>query len=430
MANRAERGATPDNKFLTSVAAWCFYDWANSAIPAIILTFVFAPYFTLAVATDEVTGTAQWGWAISISALLIAVLSPVLGACSDKAGQRKPWLGIFSLVAILAVACMWFVHPSVDDVFLALFLLVVANLGFELAIVFYNSMLPAFVPRHMLGRVSGWAWGAGYAGGLVCLSIALIWFIYPETPSFGLDKEAKEHIRAITLLTATWFAVFSLPLFFFTPDRPGTSLPIAKVLRDGFTEVLDTLSTVRRYPSIAWYLLAHMIYIDGINTLFLFGGIYAAVTFKMDVIELLEFGIALNVTAGIGAAAFAWLDDWIGGRRVIIISLVALILTSIAILFTESKTWFWGLGLVLGMFFGPVQSASRSLMARLAPEGMHSQMFGLYALSGKATAFIGPALLGFVVVITESQRAGMAIILPFLTIGLLLLFLVKEPDSA
>ncbi len=423
-------GRPESSKLRASVTAWCFYDWANSAIPAIILTFVFAPYFTQAVAADPVTGVAQWGQTITISALLIAVLSPILGAFSDKAGQRKPWLGMFSLVAILAVACMWFVRPSVDDVFLALVLLAVANLGFELAIVFYNSMLPAFVPRHLFGRVSGWGWGAGYVGGLICLAIALVWIVQPETPPFGLDKEAAEHVRAVTPLAAIWFAVFALPLFFFTPDEPRTSLSKAKVLREGFAEVLGTLRTVRRYPSVAWYLLAHMIYIDGINTLFLFGGIYAAVTFQMDIVEVLEFGIALNVTAGIGAAAFAWLDDWIGARRVIAIALVALIFTSVAILFTESKTWFWGLGLVLGIFFGPVQSASRSLMARLAPEGMHSQMFGLYSLTGKATAFIGPALFSFVVVITESQRAGMATIVPFFVIGLLLMLLVREPDAA
>ncbi|MGB1548041.1 MAG: MFS transporter [Alphaproteobacteria bacterium] len=426
MANEGERDTAPAGKLRVPVTAWCFYDWGNSAIPAIILTFLFAPYFTQAVAADPVTGSAQWGQTLTLSALLIAVLSPILGTFSDKAGRRKPWLGFFSLVAMLAVASMWFVRPSVDDVLLALVLLAIANLGFELAVVFYNSMLPALVPRHLFGRVSGWGWGAGYAGGLICLAIALLWIVQPETPPFGLDKEMAEHVRAVTPLAAIWFAVFALPLFLFTPDEPRTGLPFGKVLREGLVEVLHTLRTVRHHPSVAWYLLAHMIYIDGINTLFLFGGIYAAGTFQMNMVEVLQFGIALNVTAGIGAAAFAWLDDWIGAKRVITIALVSLTITSVAILFTEDKTWFWGLGLVLGIFFGPVQSASRSLMARLAPEGMHSQMFGLYSLTGKATAFLGPAFFSFVVTATGSQRAGMATILPFFLIGLLLLLKVRE----
>lgn len=414
--------------FLRSVTAWCVYDWGNSTFPAIVLTFVFAPYFTQAVAADPMQGSAEWGRTISISALVIAVLSPILGAFSDKAGRRKPWLAAFSLLAILGVAGMWFVRPMMSDAWLALTLLAIANVGFELGVVFYNSMLPGFVPNRLLGRISGWGWGAGYAGGLVSLGIALLWLVQPETPPFGLDKAAAEHIRAVMPLAAIWFAFFALPIFFFTPDEPATGRPAGQVLREGLREIFGTLRTIRRYPAVAWFLLAHMLYIDGINTIFLFGGIYAAETFRMDMIEVLQFGIALNVTAGIGAAAFAWLDDWIGARRVIAIALVALLLTAAAILLTESKVWFWGFGLLLGTFFGPVQSASRSLMARLAPEGMHSQMFGLYSLTGKATAFLGPALFSLAVTLTASQRVGMATVLPFLVIGLLLLwFCVREP---
>ena len=427
MTNGKERDPIPTGDLRRPVAAWCLYDWGNSAFPTIILTFVFAPYFTQAVAADPVTGTALWGQTLTLSALLIAVLSPFLGAFADKGGRRKPWLGFFSALACLATAGLWFVRPMVDDIFFALVLLVVANLGFELAIVFYNSMLPSFVPRRLLGRVSGWGWGVGYAGGLACLAIALVVFVQPEKPFFGLDKDVAEHVRAVAPLAAIWFACFALPIFFFTPDQPRTGMPFHKIFRDGGAEVLGTLRMVRRYPAIAWYLLAHMIYTDGINTLFLFGGIYAAVTFQMDIVEVLTFGIALNVTAGIGAAAFAWFDDWIGARRVIAIALVALTLTATAILFVQSKDVFWGLGLLLGTFFGPVQSASRSLMARLAPEGMQSQMFGLYSLTGKATAFVGPALFSLVVVLTESHRAGMATILPFFLIGLLLLLKVRDP---
>ena len=401
--------------------SWCLYDWANSAFPTVITTFVFAAYFTKAIAVDEITGTSQWGIAISLSGLAVAVLSPFLGAVADHGGRRKPWIFAFTVLCIVSSSLLWLARPDSSFVILALMLVALANFAFEMGMVFYNSMLPDLVPKNRIGRLSGWGWGLGYAGGLVCLGVTLLALVQAETPVFGLDKEQAEHLRATGPLVAAWFAVFAVPFFLWTPDRPSRGLAFRAAFRQGWTTLIDTLRRVREYRHIVRYLLAHMMYAEGLNTLFAFGGIYAACTFGMDFDELILFGIAINLTAGLGAAAFAWVDDWIGPKRTIMIAVAGLTVLGTALVLVEGKALFWTFALPLGIFVGPAQAASRSLMARLAPEEIRTEMFGLYALSGKATAFLGPALLAWVTVAFQSQRAGMATLLVFFVIGLALL---------
>ncbi len=407
--------------------AWCLYDWGNSAFPSVILTFVFAAYFTRGVAADPVAGTAQWGWAISLSALAIAVFSPLLGAIADRGGRRLPWLMAFSLLCIGATAALWWVAPSPQWVVGALVLVGIANFGFELATVFYNSLLPDIVAPSRIGRLSGWGWGAGYAGGLACLLLVLIGFVQADPAPFGLDRAASEHVRIAAPIAAAWFALFALPIFILVPDRPRAGLGSLTAAREGVAQLVRTVRGIRHHPAPLRFLIAHMIYTDGLNTLFAFGGVYAAGTFNMKVDEVIAFGIAMNLTAGLGAVGFAWVDDLMGPKRTITIALVALTVLGSAILLVEDKAWFWAFGLMLGAFFGPAQAASRSLMARLAPPGMQAEMFGLYALSGKATAFIGPALLGWVALVADSQRAGMATVLIFFLVGLWVLHPLREP---
>jgi UMF1 family MFS transporter len=413
-----------------ALIAWCLYDWANSAFAAVILTFVFAAYFAQGVAENPVVATGQWGLAITISGLAIAILSPVLGAIADQNGRRKPWVAIFSLICIAATGLLWFAKPDPSYVLFALVCIAIGNFAFEFAIVFYNAMLNDLVPPDRLGRLSGWGWGAGYAGGMVCLVIVLVGFVSADPPWFGIGKEEAAHVRVAGPIAALWFAAFAWPLFVFTPDQPGRGVPVMTAIRNGLGTIAATLRNLRNYRNVARYLLAHMIYTDGLNTLFAFGGIYAAGEFGMTVEEVIWFGITLNLTAGLGAFAFAWIDDWIGAKRTITIALVGLIVTGIAILLTHDKTVFWALGMALGTFFGPAQAASRSLMARLAPLGMQAEMFGLHALSGKATAFIGPALFGWATVSFGTQRAGMASVLLFLALGAVLLWTVQEPRRA
>jgi MFS transporter, UMF1 family len=255
-------------------------------------------------------------------------------------------------------------------------------------------------------------------------------FVQPSVPPFGLAKAGAEHVRATAIFTALWFAIFSVPIFLWTPDRPATGRNLRASLKDGMVSLVQTLRGLRQHPATALFLLAQMIYMDGLNTLFAFGGLYAANAFGMPLEEVLMFGIALNLIGGIGAIAFAWIDDWIGPKRTIVVSIAAAIVFGAAILLVHSKTLFWPLGLALGVFFGPVQAASRSLMSRLAPAAIRAEMFGLYALTGKATAFIGPMALGWTTLAYGSQRAGMATILVFFVVGLgLLLFVESPPDT-
>lgn len=421
-------GAAPDagRAGPRALLGWCLYDWGNSGFPAVVTTFVFAAYYAKGVAADDISGTSEWAYALSASALTVAIAGPVLGAIADRWGRRKPWVMAFSALCVAATAGLWFVRPEPGDALAALILVAVGNFAFETAIVFYNAMLPDLVPRAMIGRLSGWGWGLGYVGGLSCLIIALLVLVQPEQPPFGLDPEAAEPVRATALLVAGWFAVFSLPLFLFTPDAPARRITAGEAIRDGLATLARTVRNIGAHRQIALYLLARMIYTDGLNTLFGIGGIYAAVTFGMDFSEILTFGIAMNITAGIGAFAFGWVDDWIGPKRTVLISLAALTLLGGFLLVIESKALFWAFALPLGIFFGPAQSASRSLMAHLAPPGLQTEMFGLYALSGKATAFLGPALFGAVTGFAASQRAGMATVLAFFVIGGVLLLWVRD----
>jgi len=401
--------------------SWCLYDWANSAFPTVVITFVFATYFTSSVAADKVSGTAHWGYAMSLSALAVAVVAPIFGAMADKGGGRKPWLGFFTALCIALSAALWLIEPDPSFALMALILVGMANFAFETGMVFYNAMLPGLAPQSHVGRVSGWGWGLGYFGGLICLALTLVGLVQPQTPWFGLDKETAEHIRAAALLVAVWYAVFSLPLFLFTPDKAPGGGSFFETLKMGLRELKTTFMQVRQYGDIVKFLIARMIYTDGLNTLYAFGGIYAAGSFGMELNEIIIFAIGMNVTAGLGAAAFGWVDDAIGPKKTIVIALVGLSVLSAALLVVEGKTLFWAFGLPLGLFVGPAQAASRSMMARLAPPQLTTEMFGLFAFSGKATAFLGPALLGAVTAVFDSQRAGMATILVFFVVGMILL---------
>ncbi len=418
---RARRG---DRRALV---AWCFFDWANSAFPTVVITFVFAAYYTTAIAEDPLAGTAEWGLAIALSGLAVALLAPILSAVAAQGGRRKPWIGVFTVLAVVSGATLWTVEPDPSFAILALILVALGNAAFELGQVFYNAMLPDVAPPARLGRVSGWAWGLGYAGGLVCLALCLVLFLRDAGPVFDLATEAAEQVRIIGPFVALWFAVFAAPLFLFTPDTPASGRPMGEAVTQGLRTLVATLRALPRHGQIGRFLLARMIYTDGLNTLFAVGGLYAKVTFDMSYQEVLEFGILLNIAAGLGAVGFAWVDDIFGAKRTIAIALVALTLFSTLILLVESKTWFIVLGCAIGVFIGPAQAASRSLMARLAPAELRTEMFGLYALSGKATAFIGPALVGWVTLWAHSQRAGMATIVAFFVVGLILLWPLKDP---
>ena len=409
--------------------SWAMFDWANSAFFVIIQTFVFAAYFQRSIATDTISGTEQWGNMVSAAGLLIAFTAPVLGAIADRSGRRKPWIAAFSLMSIVASFLLWFAEPSTEFLTFALVVTFIATVGAEYAFIFYNAMLPDLVPPSYMGRWSGWSWAMGFAGGIACLLGALYLFIENGEAWLGLDIETLENIRATFVFTAVWYLVFSIPMFVRTPDIPKKDTHISQDIYEGIQQLKNTLKEARKYANIYRFLLARMIYNDAIILIYAFGGIYAAGTFAMDESQIIIFGIGLNVTAALGAVGFSWMDDHSGSKKTILLSLMGLIIPVTAILFVEDIFWFWIWGLMLGVFFGPVQAASRTLMGRLAPEDKRTEMFGLFAFSGKATAFIGPKLLGWVTVLFASQRIGMSVVLVLLAFGFLLMLRVEEPDK-
>jgi UMF1 family MFS transporter len=398
-------------------------------MPTVVITFVFAAYFARGIVGNQVEGTALWSWGLAASAVLIAISAPILGAIADAAGRRKPWIFWFSALTVVCAALLWFAAPDPSWTLYALVMVVLVNLGFELGMVFYNAMLPDLVSGDRVGRISGWAWAAGYFGGLACLLLVLVGLIQADPPPFGLSEEHAEDVRAAMPLLSIWYIVFGWPMFLFTPDRPSARLDKGKVVRQGLRRLCSTIANLRPHKEIVRFLIARLFYIDGLNTLFGLGGVYAATAFDMSEAEVIKFAIALNVTAGLGAMGFAWIDDLLGAKFTINFSIVSLILLGTGILLVHDLIWFWALGMAIGIFIGPVQSASRSLMARLTPPDMTGEMFGLFALSGRVTAFIGPLLVGTVTAMADSQRIGMGVIVVLFVIGLALMLPLQEPSN-
>ncbi len=409
-----------------TVYSWALYDFANSSFPTIIGTFIYATFFTQVIAENEIIGTAQWSRVMTITGLTVAILSPYVGAIADQGRLRKPFLIICIFIASLGAVGLFF--PVQGDMLLALSIFGVAHVAYEMGNVFYNAYLPDIAPSSRIGRVSGLGFFMGYVGGILCLLIALFGFVQTDDPLLGFSKIDGENVRATNLVVAVWFIVFSLPILTLvrvTKDRTYTAS--RRVISEANRQILSTLSQIRyRYRQILRFLIARMLYNDGLVTIFAFGGIYAAGTFGFSFEDVIIFGIALNIAAGIGAYAFGFLDDLLGGKTTIIVTLSGLLAFAALGVFAPSPTWFWVAGIGAGLMVGPNQAASRSLMGRFTPSKKENEFFGLYALSGKATAFLGPMLMGVTTLMFDSQRYGMAMILLFFGAGLVLMLFVDE----
>lgn len=420
MPNKASQSARK------ALFGWTMYDFANSAFTTLIVTFIYATYFTKGIAPDEITGTTLWSRAVTVSALAVALLSPLLGAMADHYGHRKRYLLISTVAAVLCAAMLY--RPLPGQVMSALVWFILGNIAFEMGCVFYNAFLPEIAPPEKIGSISGLGWGVGYLGGLAAMFLAMISMVSPETPWFGLSRELGQNIRATNLLVAAWFALFSLPMFLLVREsrpKPVTAFGPAAVVG----RLAATFREVRHYRQVFRFLLARLIYNDGLITIFAFGGIYAAGTFGFSFQEIMLFGIVLNITAGLGAFTFGYCDDRLGGRMTVLISIAGLIVASLMAVTAASKPWLWAAGILVGLFAGPNQSASRSLLARMIPPEKESEFFGFFAFSGKFTAFIGPLALGVLTGIFRSQRAGMAIVIVLFVIGGLLLLQVDEREG-
>ncbi|MGL3212079.1 MFS transporter [Bradyrhizobium sp. BR 1433] len=440
-----------------AVISWIFFDWAAQPYFTLITTFVFAPYFASFVAPDAASGQALWGFATAAAGLAIALLSPVLGAIADASGRRKPWIAGFGALLVIGASAMWIGKPGNPDIIPALLLAyAIASVGVEFATVFNNAMMPTLVPPDRIGRLSGTGWATGYVGGILSLVLVLGFLaanaetgktLFGFTPLFGLDPAMHEGDRITGPLTGLWFIIFVTPMFLFTPDYPAKR-PMRAALGEGLRELRQSLSSLPKQKSLARFLLANMIYTDGLVSLFAFGGIYAAGTFGWDTIRIGTFGIILAVAGTFGGWIGGKLDDAFGPKRVITASLLILLFAIVVILTVNKDSvlfiqvvppvpggpLFAGaaerayivLGCLIGATGAPLQAASRSLLIRLAPKDRIAQYFGLFALTGKVTSFIGPLLIGAITAATASQKAGMAVLVAFFVAGLALLAKVRE----
>jgi UMF1 family MFS transporter len=454
-----DRGAAAARTYppRSAVLGWVLFDWAAQPYFSLITTFVFAPYFATHVASNPATGQSLWGFATAAAGLVIAIMSPVLGAIADAGGRRKPWIAAFGTLLVIGSSIMWIGKPGDPSVILPLLIAFgIATIGVEFATVFNNAMMPTLVPPEKIGRLSGTGWATGYIGGILSLVIVLGFLaanadtgktLFGFTPLFGLDPATHEGDRITGPLTGLWFMIFVLPMFLLTPDVAAKK-PALGAVREGLRELRETLTSLPGNPVMATFLIANMVYTDALVALFAFGGIYAAGTFGWHTIQIGTFGILLAFSGTIGAWLGGKLDDLFGPKKVIAGSMIILLAAIAAILSIDRDTLFFvvkvappvpggglfaapaekaylALGFLIGMAAGPLQAASRTLLIRLAPKDRITQYFGLFALSGKVTSFMAPLVVSIVTAVTMSQKAGMAVLIVFFLAGLALLSRVQ-----
>jgi MFS transporter, UMF1 family len=400
------------------VLSWTFYDFGSSAFNTLMVTFIFNLYFVETIVGDKLVGPLLWTRALNISAVIVALISPVLGAIADYSSRKRLLLILFAVQSIIFTVLLFFVGPGAAVPALVLF--VIANTGFEAANVFYYAFLPEVAGSRTIGRVSGFGFSLGYLGGLLSLVIGLVmvWFWIPKTDDLN--------VRATFLLVAGWYLIFALPMFLLVKEKKESRPAPDSYVRLGFRRLAETIRHARTYRESGKLLIARMIYNDGLTTVIGMASIYASAVLGMPLRQVLIMGIALNVAAGIGAFAMGYVDDRIGGKKTITISLIVLTIGTIVGVTANSVSGFWVGAVLIGFMMGPNQAASRSLLARLVPENKHAEFFGLFAFSGKMSSILGPLAYGAVLAATSNHRLAMSSIGGFFLVGLVLLQFVHE----
>ena len=438
--------------------SWMLFDWSAQPFYTLILTFLFAPYFANVVVGDGPRGQALWGYGAAVAGIIVAAGSPFLGALADGRGQRKPWIALFSVILAASMATLWVAIPAapMPTILLVLFAFICATAAAEFTSVFTNAIMPGLVPPSELGRLSGAGWACGYFGGLVSLALVAGLIVpSPETgktllglqPLIPLDVAGREGDRLVGPLSAVWYLVFMIPFFLFVPDE---SQPHRHDGRSAMSELRDTVRTLPEHRDLLLFLIARMIFTDGLTAIFTFGGIYGAAVFGWGVLELGLFGIILTLVGAFGALIGGVLDDRFSSKAVILGALVILLIAALGILSIDAthilfvvpvepkahgsapfssagEQVFLAFAMVVGLVSAPVQASSRSLLARLAPQEKITQFFGLFAFSGKVTAFFAPFLVATLTALTDSQRVGMSAIALFLIAGIVLMLRVHSP---
>ena len=393
------------------IISWCFFDFANSSYSAVISTVIFPVYYAGMIVGNRLgEGDLWWGRAISISMIFTALSSPFLGGIADYAGLRKKLLALYTVVCIMAVAAFSLITPGA--VIFGFALIVLANIGMEGSLVFYNSFLPRIVGDERQGRVSGWGFGVGYAGSICSLLIAL--------------PLVKAGMFELTwLVTAAFFAVFSIPAFLFLPGDNPSKKSAWEAAVTGSQQAWKAVKELWGRKDSRRFLLAYLFYEDGVVTVIVFSSIFAATTLSFGPEELIILFLAVQVSALIGAFVMAKPTDVRGPKKIVMLSLVVWTLISVVAYFVQTKQQFWMVACVAGLGLGTVQAGTRAFFAQFVPEGREAEYFGVYSLVGKSSAILGPLVFGAVSSSFGSQRPAILSVAGFFIIGLLLLFRVN-----
>lgn len=394
------------------IFVWTLFDFANTSFSIIVVTFLYAVYFKKTVAGNEAIGDLYWSISTSIAMVITAIISPVLGAIADYSAGKKRFLLFFTSICILGTASLYFIGPG--EIFWGIFIFVIANVGFEAGLVFYDAFLPEITAPKNYGRVSGYGFGMGYLGSLATLAI-----VFPFIEA-SMIKETFP-------IAALFFLIFSLPLFFFLKDTRNKAEKNQSFISIGFGRVWSTLTHLKYYKNLAIFLLAYFFYIEGVNTVIFFSGNYASTTLGFSEMELLIFFIVVQTTAIVGSVLLGIVADKIGQKKTIVITLFMWLITVALAYFVYDKSGFYVVGLLAGSAMGSSQSTSRSLMSKLTPPEKKTEFFGFYSFFGKSSAVVGPLVFGFVSFISGDQRIAIISIAFFFIIGLLILTKVKDP---
>lgn len=413
------------------VVAWGLWDWGSAAFNAVITTFVFTVYLT----SDDFGPGAETklGWALGAAGLVVALFAPLTGQRADRSGRRNRWLAVNTGIVVLTSAAMFVVTPTPDLLWLGLLLLAAGNVAFEFASVNYNAMLPEISTPATVGRVSGLGWGLGYLGGIVLLLAVYLGLIAPDVGLFGVTSADGLDVRVTMLLCAVWTLVFSLPVLLTLRDHPGPRQERAARLGlvDSYRALFASVGDLWRHdPAVVRFLVASAVFRDGLAGVFTFGGVIAHTVFGFDDGGVIIFGVVANVVAGVATIAAGALDDRLGPKRVILAALVSMVVAGVVIFALHGAgTWvFWSFGLLLAVFVGPAQSASRTYLARMVPEGREGQVFGLYATTGRAVSFLAPVAFSLAIVLGGgADHWGILGIVLVLVVGIALLVPVPPP---
>ncbi len=413
--------ATPVTK--KEILGWCMYDVADSAFTTIIVTTLYALYFSNIVVGDAQQADFLWGLGASISEVIVALLAPILGAIADYSGSRKKFLAVCALTIIFFTGALYFVGPGATALGLGLY--IVANVGFAGGGVFIDSFLPGISNESNAGRISGMKWTLGYLSGLVAVALCL-----PLSKNI-VDNPSAEQLsmaRLIPVVVAVYYAIAVIPTFLFLRDRsiPKPLPPGESYVTVGFRQLKNTLKHIRRYKELFKLLIAFLVYNDGVVTVIYFAAKYAKDTIGFTTEEIAVMFIAMNVIAAAGAFSFGWVADRIGQKTTIMISLCIWLAAVVLAYFAYSKGAFYGVATLAGIGMGSCQSVTRSLVALFTPKENAAEFFGFLGIAGKALAFLGPLVFGTISSATGSQRPAILAIGVFFIAGMILLSFVNE----